>query len=144
MAFTDLKFIDQTDALTLRSRLSLHCAHLRGAVHVAEGALVVPPVLSITGDVLADISTLEGHASELEARLGDTAPVFNPPSAPAPAALAAPVKAIASAPSKPLTLDEQAAAILKDNGCKSPAELIVKNERDRMAAMRATLAKSTK
>jgi len=116
----DLKNIDQAEANTLRQRLQLHAANLRGMAHAA-GHQVSQPNLS--GDPLADIRVLEAHCTELELRLDGTAPVF---AAPAPAVHTP----AASVTGKKLTLTQQ---ILAAKGCATLEDLNAQHEAAIMA-----------
>jgi hypothetical protein len=124
----DLNSLDQADALALRSRLQLHAANLRGLLHTAEGQFVSPPALTADGDALADIPKLEAHITELEAKLGGTAPSFSeaaPASKPSKAP-AFPPFADTGKGGKKMTLTEK---VLAAKGAKSLAEL---SEREAM------------
>lgn len=75
--------------MVLRDRLKLHAAALRGLLHTSTGELVSPPAFSSDNDCFNDIRALESHITELEERLGGTAPAFNfePAQTSAPAAI---------------------------------------------------------
>jgi hypothetical protein len=115
----DLKALDETDTRVLRDRLQLHCANLRGLVHTTQGQLLTRPKLSADGDVLSDIRTLEAHASDLESRLGTSAPIFSA-ARDAVTQSESSVGKLNSPPSKKLSLTER---VLKARGVGSLSAL---------------------
>ena len=68
------KGLDQSEATTLVEQLKLHAANLGGILSKKNGFKTQLPALS--GDCIEDLNLLTAHVSDLERRIGASAPTF--------------------------------------------------------------------
>ena len=76
MKVINTKNLDQDEARTLIAQLGLHAAQLRGLLSNGNAETIQPPPLAADDDI-AGIDLLVKHITELETRLGGSAPAFN-------------------------------------------------------------------
>jgi hypothetical protein len=132
--------LDQNELYTLVARLRLHAANLRGLLATSAAETISAPNLEKCDD-FERLEFLTAHVTELEHRLGDSAPQFQfsttidaaGGNGPRPAGFGdhkphiLTPGAVSPATKKP-TLTEK---VLAENGVKTIAELNTKKEKER-------------